>query len=155
MRIWPSTTGGPKACLGIGAPCNVIQQRRAASIKTRITPTTNVAIKTESRYPVNTLPGTLVSGQKMFSMDSTPAVSVVTPTNSIGTAVIQAYFAFPMLIRKVVLTARAMVASNWFPVPKSGQSVEMEPVYIRYPQPSTTSVVVTRFPGSHFALAKG
>ena len=33
-----------------------------------------------------------------------------------------------MLIRKVVVTASAMVASNWLPVPNSGQMVEMLPV---------------------------
>ena len=77
---------------------------------------------------MNTCPGLAVSGQKMFLMDSTPAVTVVTPTKHMGIAVIQAYFAFPILIRNVVLTARAIVASNWLPVPNSGQRVEMFPV---------------------------
>ena len=64
----------------------------------------------------------------MFWIDSTPAVIVVTPTKHMGNAVSHAYFALPMLIRNVVVTASAMVASNWLPVPNSGQIVEMFPV---------------------------
>ena len=41
-------------------------------------------------------PGLEVNGQKMFLIESTPAVRVVTPTKHMGTAVIQAYFCFPM-----------------------------------------------------------
>ena len=48
----------------------------------------------------------------MFLMESTPAVNVVTPTKHMGIAVSNAYFALPILIRKVVTTASAMVASN-------------------------------------------
>ena len=64
----------------------------------------------------------------MFLIDSTPAVSVATPTKHIGTAVIHAYLCLPMLMRKVVVTASAMVASNWLPVPNNGHIVEMFPV---------------------------
>ena len=53
----------------------------------------------------------------------------------------KAYFAFPILIRKVVEIANAIVASNWFPVPNSGQIVEMLPVQIRYPQEANHNVV--------------
>ena len=77
---------------------------------------------------MKTFPGFSVRGQKMFWIDSMPAVMVVTPTKTIGTAVIQAYRTFSMLMRNEVLTARAMVASNWLPVPNSGHSVEMLPV---------------------------
>ena len=69
-------------------------------------------INTVSIYPVNTCPGFEVSGQKIFLMESTPALSVVTPTKHIGTAVIHAYFCFPILMRNVVVTASAIVASS-------------------------------------------
>jgi len=36
-----------------------------------------------------------------------------------------------MFTKNVVVTARAIVASNWLPVPNSGQMVEMLPVQIR------------------------
>jgi hypothetical protein len=87
-----------------------------------------MAMSAESRYPATSCPGLAVSGQKIPEIDNTPAVTVVTPTKHMGTIVIQAYLDLPLLIRKVVQIASAIVASNWFPVPKSGQIVEIVPV---------------------------
>src|SRR5208283_2034921 len=123
-----AVSGGPKASCGTGSPWRTRYQLHAALHTTRITPTMKMVISAESKYPVNTMPGLEVSGQKMFWIERTPAVTVVTPTKHIGAAVIHAYLALPMLMRNVVATASAMVASNWLPVPNKGQMVEIVPV---------------------------
>lgn len=69
-----------------------------------------------------------MSYQEILWMESTPAVTVVVPTKATGTAVNQADLCLPMLTRKTVTTASAMVANNWLLVPKSGQMVDMFPV---------------------------
>src|ERR1700728_3147342 len=128
MRICPSTTGGPKQSFGTGVPCRVSQQRRAAAARTRTTPRIKNAIKNVLRETGKKVLGARVSGQKISRIERTPAVIVVVPTKSMGRAVIHAYFFLPMLIKKVVLTASAMVARSWFPVPNIGHNVEIEPV---------------------------
>src|SRR5437660_1102269 len=82
--------GGPNASVGAGAPFQAANQRRTASKTTNSTPTMKMIIRTVSRYPVNTWPGFEVSGQNIFLIDKTPAVTVVTPTKHMGIKVIQA-----------------------------------------------------------------
>ena len=65
------------------------------------------------------------SSEKIFCQ---PAVKVIATTSQAsGTPVTQAQRSFPDLTRTVVQTARAIAASSWLAMPKSGKSWLMPP----------------------------
>src|SRR4030095_5075561 len=74
-----------------------------------------------------------------------PAVSVVAASQTRGSSVTQAYFAFFILMMTVVPTVSAIAARSWLLMPNIGQSELIPPSGSRtpctrkYPQPPTTS----------------
>ena len=89
----------------------------------------NMQVRTESRYPVNCCPGFEVRRpENILHRQDAGGHRGDADKEHRNTPVSGAYFALPMLIRKVVDTASAMVASNWLPMPNNGQMVETFPV---------------------------
>ena len=66
-----------------------------------------------------------------------------------------AYFVRPRLITIVVATASATTASSWFATPKSGHTVLMLPVQMKYAHANTIRIVATTVPGSQSVRANG
>jgi hypothetical protein len=119
----------PNASSGTGAPFSTMIHRRAASsISTSTTPTIKITISVVSRYPVNICPGFNRSGQKMFRIDSTPADERRHAHKAHRKKRDPRVARLPHVDQERGETASAMVASNWLPVPNSGQIVEMLPV---------------------------
>src|SRR5690242_8798814 len=108
------------------------------------TTTTNAA----STYKATALPApALVALAMNIPNISYDPVSVITPTKSIGSAVIHIYCGFRILISTVVPMQSARVPNNWFAAPNIGQMVDMLPLAIRPAHPPTTIPLAMNTPG--------